>query len=363
MAGFSASSSIARRPRALIMVQGQLLAPMECSAHVSLHQSADTFYAKLPLDNSAGLDEKFWLDTAPIDVTIRGTNDVDGEGYVDLLVGSTDRTGVDLLNRVVEIRGRDLTAKLTDMKTSEKWLNRSSKDIITDLAGRAGLSVKFSGDTEQAGLQFDQDFNEISDLDAAWNVIVDAARRLGCIAFIKGKTLYIQPIDKDPDDFYEFKYQRPTPEQVASGNFVMLYLERNLNLAKDMEITVKSWQHKQGENVTSQYESKGKSASNDRTIYQFRGANLTKTQQDRMARKHLRETLTHERAVMADNMPGDVNVIPGLQGLRLSGTGTKADQDYILSDAVHRFTTDGGYLMDISAHSQDAARGEPKQLQ
>ena len=37
--------------------------------------------------------------------------------------------------------------------------------IITQLAGRVGLTVNFAGSTDQAGLQFDQDYNEISDSD------------------------------------------------------------------------------------------------------------------------------------------------------------------------------------------------------
>lgn len=349
-----------RRPRAFLKVEGAQLAPIECSVNVSLHQSADTFYAKLPLDNDAGLDETYWADTAPIAVTIVGTNNIDAGGMTTLFVGQVDQPQVDFAQRLVMIRGRDLTAKLTDLKTSEKWQNLSNKDIITQLAGRAGLTVNFGGASDQSGLQFDQDYNEISDLDACWNVIVASAKRLGCIAFIKGTTLYVQPLDQAPSSFYQVTYQRPTPGQLASGNFTTLSCARNLNLAKDASIQMQSWQHKQGKVVTSEFESKGKKGGSDKLLYQFRAANLTKGQQDQIAKSHLRETLSHERVVNIGNMPGDVTVSP-LMGLALSGTGTAFDQNYILSRIAHHFSQKG-YSMDIEAHSQDASRGEPKQV-
>lgn len=355
-------SSTLRQPRAFVSVAGADLSPIECSVDVSLHQSADTFYAQLPLDNDAGLDEIFWADTAEIPVTINATNDQSIGGMTALLVGETEKPLIDFARRLVHIRGRDLTGKLTDLKTSEKWLNLSNKDIISQLAGRVGLTVNFAGDTDQSGLQFDQDYNEISDLDACWNVIVACAKRLGCIAFIKGTVLYIQPLDQQPQSFFKVVYQRPTAQQIAFGNFVSLQCARHLHLAKDASIRMQSLQHKQGKVVTSKFESKGKTKTGGASLYEFRGANLTKEQQDRIAKNHLKQTLSHERTVHLTNHPGDVTINPATMGLSLSGTGTAFDQDYIISTVAHRFSLKG-YTMDIGAHGQDAGRGEPVQTQ
>lgn len=358
MVAFLASSL--RRPRVYISVNGQSLPLIEGSVNVSLHQSADTFYVKLPLDNEAGLDETFWSDTAPIPVTINGTNDQSQGTMTALLVGQVDEPLIDFAQRTVMIKGRDLTQALTDLKTNEKWQNLSNQDVITQLAGRAGLTVNFAGSTDQSGLQFDQDYNEISDLDACWNVIVACAKRLGCIAFIKGTVLYIQPLDQAPSDFFTIDYSRPSAGQLMSGNFVGLTCARNLNLAKDATLEVSSWQHKQGKTVTSKFKSKGKGDGNA-SIYQFRAANLTKEQQDRIAKSHLKETLSHERQVRLTNHPGDVTLNPATMGVQLTGTGTGFDQNYILSNVTHRFSVGGGYVMDLSAHSQDKSRGEPEQ--
>lgn len=355
-------SSTLRQPRAFVSVNGANLTPIECSVSSSRHQSADTFYAQLPLDNDVGLDETFWADTAPIPVTINATNDASQGGMTALLVGQVDEPLIDFRQRLVMIKGRDLTGALTDLKTSEKWQNLSNQDIITQIAGRAGLSVNFAGTTDQSGLQFDQDYNEISDLDACWNVIVACAKRLGCIAFVKGSTLYVQPLDQPAQRFFQVNYQRPTAGQIASGNFVSLNCARNLNLAKDATLQVQSWQHKQGKTITSKFKSSGKSKTENPSLYQFRAANLTKEQQDRIAKSHLKETLSHERVVSLGGLPGDVTINPALMGLQLSGTGTAFDQNYILSNVTHRFSMNG-YVMDVAGHNQDASRGEPTQEQ
>jgi phage protein D len=343
-----------------LSIDGNNLSPIECSVHLSLHQSADTFYAKIPLDNDAGLDEVFWLGTAPIPITILGTNDQSTGDFATMLVGQVDTPQVDFAMRTVSFRGRDLTGALTDLATSKQWQNLSNQQIITELATSVGLTVNFAGTTDNAGLQFDQDYTEFADNDACWNVIVSCAKRLGCIAFIKGTVLYIQPLDQPASSFYKVRYRRPTDEQIASGDFVTLTCSRNLHLAKVAGITMQSVRHKQGDTLTSKFQSKGKHTGSDKMLYQFRAANLTKEQQDRIAKSHLKETLSHERTINLGNLPGDVRVTP-LSGIDLSGTGTDADQQYILSSAAHHWS-ENGYLMDLDGHSQDDSRGEPEQV-
>lgn len=358
--------SSVRAPRCVVVVNGARIPVIEASVHVSVRQSANTFYAKLPLDNDAGLDENFWANTAPIPVTIMATNDFNTGSYTTLLIGQVDRPQITLHDRVVAIEGRDLTAALTDSSaTTEQFKNQNDEDVISALAGRVGLTVKFSADADapptKAGLQYDQDFNLATSLDTPWNVIVSLARKSGRIAFVKGKTLYVQPIDADTSGVFTVNYQRPQPNTKVSSTAVMLSCSRDLNIAKTLQVEHQSWQQKQGKTITSKFQSKSKSSSKDTAILRFRGANLTKQQQDRVAKSRLRETMTHERQVAID-MPGDVTVDP-LNELQLKGTGTQFDQGYLVTDIVHRFDRAGGYQMTINVHSQDAARDAPEQLE
>lgn len=357
--------SLTRAPRCRLTIAGNKIFPIECNVHQSIHQSADTFLAKLPLLPDLGMDETFWADTAPIPISIDATNDFNGSSYSNLLIGIVDVPQIVLHERAVSIKGRDKTAGLTETKTTQLWPNQTDQDIITSLAGEAGLTVQFNGSPDKAGLDLDANYSaEISDQDSVWNMIVRLAKNAGCIAFVKGNTLYVQPVDASPPNGnFTVTYQRPQPGASARSNATLITLSRNLQLAKDTTVQLQSYQHQQGASVTSKFNSKSKKAGSDRLIYTHRAANLSKGQQDKIALSHLKETLSHERQVQIDNFPGDVGVTAGLMGLTLKGTGTAYDQDYILSDVVHRFSNESGYAMDLSAHNQDASRGEPTQQQ
>src|SRR5258708_5639210 len=183
-------SGFTRQPRCL--VNG--LVPIECSVHVSQHQTADTFGATIALDAPGNPGPQYWADTAPIPVTAMATNDVASGSMTQMFTGNVDTVDIDWDERTVQIRGRDLTGGLIDAKTNEKWLNKQPQDIITDLAGRVGLSVQFSGTApDRAGLKYKDDYNRISELDSQWNVIFRLTKEMGCIAYVKGTVRFVQP--------------------------------------------------------------------------------------------------------------------------------------------------------------------------
>lgn len=352
------SSGFIRQPRSLVVTDAGQFTPIECEVKESKHQSADTFSAKIALDDAAGLDESYWADTAPINVQVMICNDIASGGFVQKFTGQVDTVEIDLEDRTVHISGRDKTAKMIDSKTNEKWLNKQPKDIIQDLAGRAGLSVNFNGVTpDRAGLKFGQDYNRISELDSYWNVIVRLAKQLGCIAFVSGDTLNIQPWDFGAGNTYTVTYQKPDDTEAAQSNAVKVMLTRDLNLAKKVKVNHKSWQHKEGQAIQSEFESDG--AGSDTLTYTWKGANLTKQQQDAIAQSKLTEITSHERTVSVD-APGDVTIDPSMT-LVLTGTGTGFDQSYVISDISHRLSWGEGYRMTVRVRNQDEKRGKAKQ--
>jgi phage protein D len=347
-----------RSPRCIVQTDAGMFAPESCEVTVSQHQSADTFSAKIALDDPSGLDESYWADTAPINVTVLATNDINSAGLTQMFIGVADKIEIDFESRMVHVSGRDKTAKMIDAKTNEKWLNKQPNDIITDLAGRVGLSVNFSGQaTDRAGLKFNQDYNRISELDSNWNVIVRLARQMGCIAFVKGNVLQVQPIDGGTGGNYTIQYQKPTSSSYAQANFVKLTCHRDLNLAKKIKVNHKSWQHKQGKAIESEYELDG--AGSDTLEHTLKGANLTKQQQDAHAQSRINDIASHERTITVDTV-GDVNIDPSMM-LVLNGTGTGFDQSYIISDIQHRWGWGEGYKMSIRVRNKDKKRGKAKQ--
>lgn len=344
-----------RHPRVVIMANGGQYRPLECEVRVSQHQSADTFSATLAMDVPSA---SFWCDTAPINVAVMATNDELTGGWTQMITGAVDDIDADFATRTVKISGRDKTADMTDKKTTEKWQNKKPEEIIQDLAGRSGLGVKFTGQAkDKAGLQYKDDYNRISEYDNHWNVITRLAKHMGCIAFVKGDTLHVQPYDGGDGGVFQVRYAPPTLAGHAIGTTISLSGKRKLHLAKDVKVNHKSWRHKQGEAIESEYKSSG--AGGGSLEYTFKGANMTKQQQDQMAQTKLDEILSHERTPTVSTF-GDVTISPFMK-LQISGTGTGFDMQYLISSIEHRWEEEGGYTMDIEVRNKDSKRGAAEQ--
>lgn len=346
-----------RAPRVIVATDGGDFRPLECSVDVSQHQSADTFDATIAIDDSGAIA---LCDMAPINVTIMATNDQTAGGWVQMIMGQADKVETNFEERTISISGRDMTAQLTDQKTNEKWQNKKPEEIIQDLAGRAGLGTQITGSSkDKAGLKYKDDYNRISELDNFWNVITRMANHMGCIAFVKGQTLYVQPFDQSNGGTYTVWYVPPTPETPAQSNAISITGSRDVNLSKNVTVKHMSWQHKEGKGIFSKYSSSGAGSGN--LDFWFKAANLTKAQQDQLAQTKLKEILSHERKCTI-TMPGDVNIDPMMM-LQLSGTGTGFDQSYIMSSIKHSWSYDDGHMMHIDCRNQDSKRGGASQGQ
>lgn len=352
------SDGFVRAPRCIVSTDGGDCVPIDCEVSVSQHQSADTFNAKIALDGPDGIGASFWADTSPINVTVMATNDANSGGYTQMFTGQVDKVEIDFEDRTVHISGRDKTSGPLDQKTNEKWLNKQPQDIISDLAGRSGLGVNFSGQSpDRAGLKYKDDYNRISELDSHWNVIVRLSKMLGCIAFVKGSTLNIQPYDFSGGGTYTISYVPPTPENYAQGNFIKMTCGRDLNLAKDVKVNHKSWQHKEGKAIESEFESSGSGSA--LLLHSLKGANMTKAQQDSITKARLAEIISHERTVTIDTY-GDVTIDPSMT-LVVTGTGTGFDQSYVISDIEHHWSWDQGYRMNVRVRNKDSKRSGGQQ--
>jgi phage protein D len=342
-----------RQPRCLI----NGIVPIECSVHVSQHQSADTFAAQIAADAPDGMGVSFWANTLPIPVTVMATNDIAGGGLTQMFTGNVDRVEIEWETRIVSISGRDMTSTLHDGKTNEKWLNKQPQDIIQDLAGRVGLGVQFSsGSSDRAGLKFKDDYNRISELDSYWNVIVRLAKELGCIAYVKGNTLIVAPWNAGQGGTYNVFYQGPTPASPAMGTVLKLHTARDLHLGKTIKVNHKAWQHKEGQALESEFMLNGKGGTLQHSL---KGANLTKQQQDAIAKGRINEIVSREMEIAVHTF-GDVTISPSGM-VSLSGTGTAFDQSYVISDIEHHWTQNAGYLMHIRGRNMDSQRGEATQ--
>ena len=341
-------SGITRQPRCT--VNG--IVPKECSVHASQHQAADTFAAVIALDDPGNPGAAYWADTAPINVTIMATNDIATGSMTQMFVGLVDKVEIDWHHRTVHISGRDNTSQMIEAKTNEKWINQQPQDIITDLAGRVGLSVQFSGTApDRAGLKYKDDYNRISELDSYWNVIVRLAREMSCIAYVKGTVLYVQPWNYSGGGDFQVTYVPPTATSAAQGNVLKLDTARDLVLAQDVEVTHQSWQQKEGQAIESRWFSAG---SGGKLRHMLKAANMTKQQSDAVAQGRLNEIISHERTVTVVTY-GDVTLQAGMT-VTLTGTETAFDQSYVISDIEHHWSFSHGYTMTVRVRNSSEGR-------
>jgi phage protein D len=341
-------SGFTRQPRCT--VNG--IIPIECSVHASQHQTADTFAAVIALDDPANPGPAYWADTAPIQVTVMATNDVASGSMTLMFQGNVDKVSIDWDRRTVHISGRDNTSQLIESKTNEKWINKQPNDIITDLAGRAGLSVQFSGTaSDRAGLKYKDDYNRISELDSYWNVIVRLAKEMSCIAYVKGTQLFIQPWDFSGGGDFAVTYVPPTASSAAQGNVLKLTTERDLVLAQTVTVEHNTWQQKEGKAVSSVWTVPGTAGV---LKHGLKAANLTKRQQDAVAKGRADEITSHERTVTIVTY-GDVTLQAGMM-VTLSGTGTGFDMSYVISDIEHHWSWGQGYIMTVNVRNKSKGR-------
>ena len=340
-------SGYSRQPRAYLLIGGVKCVPIDVSVSMSSNRNADTFGASLPL--SGALDERYFADTSPIPIEIMATNDQQTGRWSKIFSGLCDVPAMNFATRRVMLTGRDLTSRLIETKTTEKWLNKTSAEIVKEIAGRVGLTADVSvPNSDKAGLIYKDDYNKISNQDVLWNVLTALADREGCAVFVKVDRLVFKPFDELDGGDFEVLYERPTPGSYADGSFINLSVRRNLAVAKNVRVSVKTWQQKQKKVLSSAFRSKG--ASTDQTDYTYRIPNSTKENADKFAKNKLAEITAQERLVEVD-MPGDVTCTPENK-LVLSGTNTGYDQSYIISGVSHSMSQ-SGYRMTIHGRAPD----------
>lgn len=321
---------------------------------MTTYRKADTFSARLPLDAAPGLDEFYWSNLPDTSITIFATNDSQQGGYVPLFIGNIDDIAINWNTRLVHVSGRDLGAALLETKTTEKFLNQNTTQIVQTIAGRVGLTANVQvPSNDRVGLVYQTDYARVTDQDTLFNVLARLAQRSGCVFWISGTTLnFVPDTDLATEPPFVVTYAPPTAASFAQGNFISLRTRRNYVLGKNIELRTRSWQLKQNKVVSSQFNMAGNVSGN--LVYEYRSPNMTKQQADAFTEARLNEISSREKIVDID-MPGDVTLSPEKQ-LQLVGTGTQFDQLYTLNRVSHSFSQEGGYRMTASTRNRHTGR-------
>lgn len=156
-----------------------------------------------------------------------------------LLTGVVDEVAFDLISRTINVAGRDKSAALHEQKTSDKWLNKKTTEIVKDLAERAGIKADVKTLETVAGKMLEQDhvklsdgvsfatvMNKLAEIDnARWWVDADGVLRY--VPFGSAIGSYSIFIDQSA--------------QPIKSDCLHLRIHRDLQAAKRLKVRLRSW--------------------------------------------------------------------------------------------------------------------------
>jgi len=299
------------------------------------------FTASIPmgLDGAADLIAVENGSAATVTVMARGKTET-------IFTGRVSKVTCDFIGRTISVIGHDHSSELHHRKTSEKWQNKLPSDIVNDLIGRVGLSGNVTSSALMAGKKLEQDFIKLSDNVSYAQVIHKLAELDGARWFVdgKGKFHYV-PLGSGSGSY---SISIDQSRQPISSDCLALRVSRNLEAAKDIEVSVKAWhpKKKQVASYTSTVAGAGGTHS-----YNYHIPTLEIDHVRQHAQSQAMERARHELTVRA-TVVGDPSVSAGM-ALQLSGT--DFDQSYDI-DAVHHQFGMSGYTTSITARAAKAGR-------
>jgi len=313
---------------------------------------ADTFrvaFAIAGLPSGYGLD--YWSSTVPIQIEVMvgllgaGDGQVTPSDLTSLILGNVDQVDVDLARGTIEASGRDRTADFIDAKTSNYYPTQTSSEIAALLAANHGLQTQITDTTTQVGDYYKTDSKVKTTGDGVretteWNLLTYLAQFEGFDVFVQGNTLHFEPTASDSAQPYNV-----TVQQGQAGlliNAEDLHLSRNLTLAKDVIVTVISFNQKKG----AVFKSTAKAQKADRSqaqggqgqAYLFRFPNMDQQQVTAKAQQLVRQITLQERLINFTS-PADL-ALTARARISLSGTGSGWDQSYFVDEIERKLSFD-----------------------
>jgi phage protein D len=256
---------------------------------------------------------------------------------VSILQGEADTVSMDVINRTLEIDGRDLTARLLDARTQETFSNQTASEIAETLAARHGLTPDVTRTSTLAGRYYSAEHDRItlgqfSRATTEWDLLTFLAAHEGFDVYVSAQTLTFGPP------------LAVAPAMTLSPDLCLsLQLEHALTLARDIEVTVKSWNTRQQAAFTQTARSAARGAKRGgppQRIVVVR-PNLSPNDAQQLAQCILADLSAHERLVHAE-LPGELSLTPRTRIL-LTGTGTDFDQLYYIAELDRHLSVEHGF--------------------
>lgn len=365
----------ARQPRAVVMINGVQVKWYEMTVITTTFYYADSFRIELPLngqDKTLSMDYWSVTDEFAVKIYIGFPSDPDAYSTSDLelfMQGNVDDMELDPAGARILLSGRDYTSLFIDNKTTQKFSNQTSSNIVAMFAEQQGVKTKITPTSTMVGTYYSQQQVILSSEITQWDLMVFLAQQEDFVLFMSGDTLVFEPRPSDTNvqNPYVIKYVPPDDGDSALSptiNAERLAFCRSMTLAKDASVTVRvPFGTKTGKAFAMSAYSTHRAKSNLNGVpkpsqkvqkYSFVKPGLTPEQATQFAQQRLREITSHEVRLVA-RVPGD-NSLKKDSLIQVTGTKSAFDQYYYADQVTRHINNDEGYVMDISAknHSVDS---------
>jgi phage protein D len=340
-----------RQPRAIVTINDVQVYWEDIEVQTTTFYVADNYSITMPLNNqNAILDFNFWA--SEIDVIVKiyigFPINPDSYGTADLslfMVGDIDLINIDPLNGTIRLSGRDLTSRLIDTKTSNKYSSYSASQIATILAEKHGLTPIVTPTSGNVGTIYNNMQTLMTKENTEWDLIAFLAQQNGFVVFVNGFNLYFQPYPvQDPKTAFILQYQPKNPQSASPMfNGTDLQFKRSLTLARDVKVLVRvPYNPTTGKAFTVSAKATKRTRSYLKNVsastapsqtYSFIRAGLTREQAQQTANQLL-SNITLQEIILEAVMPGDV-LLKKDSIIQVRGTNSSFDQFYY-TDIVYR---------------------------
>lgn len=346
--------STVRNPRSIVQANGVKVGGLKSwdvdEIEFSHPSTFRCLFALNAPDNEA--DPAWWFSQEPdieVEIFVGEPTDPSNYGTGDLeslFVGRADEVTAHWDTGLLEVTGRDLAAKLMDLKSSKKYVNQTASQVATQLASDAGLTPVVTSTSTKVSKYYEIDHIQLQDDRTEWDLLTWLAREEGFAAYVKGRELHFEPKPDAGADPYLLRFTPGGDQGYNEGNFTSLSTTRVLTMAKDIKVIVRSWNAKRKKAFTKTA-TRSKKGGGEVQEFSYVIAGLDPEQAQARADKILAEQSKHEMRLShegpADNLLHIANVI------QVTGTGTAADQVYFPASIARSFDAESGYRWSVEA--------------
>jgi len=274
--------------------------------------------------------------------------------WQSLISGTIDTITIDMTAGTAQLTGRDFSALFIDTLTAESFANRTASEIAQTLALRHGLDPVVTATQTPTGRYY-QDGHDLFSLYQSnatvteWDLLNALAEAEGFDLFVQNKSLFFAPpLEQVLPALWQWM-----PGGLSGTTMSTLRLERSLALARDIIVTVQSWNSREARMVTQTVRASAlgtvhrtaAATGGNAATYVLIRPNLSAEQAMTLATNTLADLSRHERVIVA-TMPGELDLAPRSL-VTLEGTATDFDQTYMVDEIVRRISARSGFMQTV----------------